>query len=50
MMYPPSMIAAGSICAAAHGLEGLFKTHPNTQLLQRLHEITSIDVVRIFTF
>ncbi|XP_069101355.1 G1/S-specific cyclin-D2-like [Argopecten irradians] len=42
MMYPPSMIAAGSVGAAAHGL---LKTNDlNSQLLQRLHEITSIDV------
>lgn len=41
-MYPPSMIAAGSVGAAAHGL---LKNHSTSQLLQRLHEITNIDVV-----
>lgn len=38
--YPPSMIAAGSVGAAAHGL---LKTD-NTKLLQSLHQILNIDV------
>lgn len=41
--YPPSMIAAGSVGAAAHGL---LKTD-NTKLLQSLHQILNIDVVGI---
>lgn len=41
--YPPSMIAAGSVGAAAHGL---LKTD-NTKLLQNLHQILNIDVVGV---
>ena len=41
--YPPSMIAAGSVGAAAHGL---LKTD-NTKMLQSLHQILNIDVVGV---
>ena len=43
-MYPPSMIAAGSVGAAIHGLKSLL---PNLgdQLLDNLHEITGIEMV-----
>ncbi|KAJ8315791.1 hypothetical protein KUTeg_007941 [Tegillarca granosa] len=41
MMYPPSMIAAGSIGAAA---KGLLQPIPNHKLLHKLHQITNIDV------
>ena len=44
MMYPPSMIAAGSVGAAINGLNSLL---PNLgdQLLDNLHEITGIEMV-----
>lgn len=43
MMYPPSMIAAGSVGAATHGLNN---TCPyfHIKLLQKLHQITGIDM------
>ena len=41
--YPPSVIAAGSVGAAAHGL---LKTD-NTKLLQSLQQILNIDVVGV---
>lgn len=44
MMYPPSMIAAGSVGAAVHGLSNV--PHLDEKLLQKLHEITGIEVVR----
>ena len=44
---PPSMIAAGSVSAAASGLMGPAWVN-NVQLLDRLHNITNIDVVSIF--
>lgn len=44
MMYPPSMIAAGSIGAAA---KGLLQPISNHKLLHKLHQITNIDVVSL---
>lgn len=43
MMYPPSMIAAGSVSAAQHGL---FNSTPQDEakLLHKLHLITGIEV------
>lgn len=50
-MYPPSMIAASSIGAAIHGLTArLDKRWSPSELLQRLHEITGIDVVCIQSY
>lgn len=46
MMYPPSMIAAGSIGAAAHGLNNTV-THVDLKLLEKLHQITGIEMVSI---
>lgn len=43
MMYPPSMIAAGSVGAAVHGLSNM--PHLDEKLLQKLHEITGIEMV-----
>ena len=43
MMYPPSMIAAGSVGAAVHGLSNV--PHLDEKLLQKLQEITGIEVV-----
>lgn len=46
MLYPPSMIAAGSVGAAAQGLlQG--NTATPTELLNRLHDITGIDAVSV---
>ncbi|WAR07174.1 CCND2-like protein [Mya arenaria] len=42
MMYPPSMIAAGSVGAAIHGLSNV--QHLDLKLLQKLHEITGIEL------
>lgn len=42
MMYPPSMIAAGSVGAAVHGLSN--SHHLDVKLLGRLHEITGIEM------
>ncbi|XP_060569625.1 G1/S-specific cyclin-D2-like [Ruditapes philippinarum] len=42
MMYPPSMIAAGSVGAAVHGLSNV--PHLDVKLLQRLHQITGIEM------
>lgn len=42
-MYPPSMIAAGSVGAAVHGLSNA--PHLDVKLLQRLQEITGIEMV-----
>ena len=42
--YPPSMIAAGSVSAAASGLMGLDWVQ-KVGLLERLQKITSIDMV-----
>ena len=44
MLYPPSMIAAGCIGAAARGLCSL-EGQLDSKLLLRLHTITNIDVV-----
>ena len=46
MIYPPSMIAAGSIGAAAHGLNNTI-THVDLKLLEKLHHITGIEMVRM---
>lgn len=43
MIYPPSMIAAGSIGAAAHGLNNTL-THVDLKLLEKLHHITGIEM------
>lgn len=43
MMYPPSMIAAGSLGAAAHGL---LKSSSH-KLLGNLHQILGIDIVSV---
>lgn len=43
MMYPPSMIAAGSLGAATHGLNNTIP-HLDIKLLQRLHQITGIEM------
>lgn len=43
MIYPPSMIAAGSVGAAVHGLSNI--PYLDVKLLQRLHEITGIEMV-----
>lgn len=43
MMYPPSMIAAGSVGAATHGLNNS-STHLDIKLLQKLHQITGIEM------
>ena len=49
-IYPPSMIAAASVSAATHGLMGhSWSGAERTSLLDRLHKITAIDVVSIFT-
>ena len=48
-MYPPSMIAAGSVSAAANGLLG----HEWVQkvcLMDRLQQITGIDMVCIVLY
>lgn len=42
MMYPPSMIAAGSVGAAVHGLSDV--PHLDVKLLRKLHEITGIEM------
>ena len=45
------MIAAASVSAATHGLMGhSWSGAERTSLLDRLHKITAIDVVSIFTF
>ena len=49
MMFPPSMIAAGSIGAATHGLNNTLP-HLDVKLLQRLHQITGIEMVSFDTF
>ena len=49
MMFPPSMIAAGSIGAATHGLNNTLP-HLDVKLLQRLHQITGIEMVSDDTF
>lgn len=46
MMYPPSMIAAGSIGAAAHGLNNTI-SHLDLKLLEKLHHITGIEMVSL---
>ena len=47
-IYPPSMIAAGSVSAAASGLlSSDWCTKVN--LIDRLQKITSIDAVSIFS-
>jgi hypothetical protein len=38
------MIAAGSVGAAVHGLSNV--PHLDVKLLQRLHQITGIEMVR----
>ena len=44
------MIAAASVSAATHGLMGhSWSDAERTSLLNRLHKITTIDVVSIFT-
>ena len=44
------MIAAASVSAATHGLMGhSWNDAERTSLLDRLHKITTIDVVSIFT-
>ena len=48
MMFPPSMIAAGSIGAATHGLNNTLP-HLDVKLLQRLHQITGIEMVSFHT-
>ena len=47
-MYPPSMIAAGSVSAAANGLLGL-EWVQKVRLMDRLQSITGIDQVSIFS-
>ncbi|KAH3898113.1 G1/S-specific cyclin-D2-like [Dreissena polymorpha] len=42
MMYPPSMIAAGSVGAAIHGLSN--DPQLDVKLLRKLHEITGIEM------
>ena len=49
MMFPPSMIAAGSIGAATHGLNNTLP-HLDVKILQRLHQITGIEMVSFDTF
>ena len=44
-LYPPSMIAAGSVSAAANGLLGQ-EWVKEADLMQRLQRITAIDMVR----
>nr|UVJ52479.1 cyclin D2 [Sinohyriopsis cumingii] len=43
MMYPPSMIAAGSVGAAIHGLNRT-SPHIDYELLEKLHQITGIEI------
>lgn len=47
-MFPPSMIAAGSVGAAIHGLSNV--PHLDEKLLQKLQEITGIEVVSSVLF
>ena len=42
-MQPPSIIAASSVAAAAHGLF----TEPIPHLMDQLQRITKIEVVRL---
>ena len=44
MTYPPSMMAAGCIGAAAVGYRGLHWCN-DVKLIDQLHNITRIDVV-----
>ena len=48
MAYTPSMIAAGCIGAAMQGLST--PRMVDSELLQRLYEITSIEIVSIFFY
>ncbi|KAK6169746.1 hypothetical protein SNE40_020736 [Patella caerulea] len=44
MLYPPSMIAAGSVGAACQGLSQTLNSHSNMKFLEKLHKITGIEL------
>ena len=45
-MYPPSMLAAASICAAFAGISGQNDVTTSSKLLHLLQNITNIEPVR----